>query len=86
MFVMKYIKIVWGALLFAGGVAVSLLASTSVKNRKEKKRIQRQYERAKEVMDQDVEIDRQADVRTEEIKDEIEKKRSTSELSDPNKW
>ena len=86
MFIMKYIKIVWGALLFAGGVAVSMLASTSVKNRKEKKRIQRQYERAKEVMDQDVEIDRQADVRTEEIKDEIEKKRSTSELSDPNKW
>ena len=86
MFVMKYIKIIWGALLFAGGVAISLLASTSVKNRKEKKRIQRQYERAKEVMDQDVEIDRQADVRTEEIKDEIEKKRSTSELSDPNKW
>lgn len=86
MFVMKYIKIVWGALLFAGGVAVSMLASTSVKNRKEKKRIQRQYERAKEVMDQDVVIDRQADVRTEEIKDEIKKKRSTSELSDPNKW
>ena len=41
---------------------------------------------AKEVMEQDAEIDRQLDVRTEEIADEIEDKKSTSELSDPNKW
>ena len=86
MFLTKYFKLIWSGVLFLAGVLVTFLTTNSLKNRKEKKRIVRQYERAKEVMEQDAEIDRQLDVRTEEIADEIEDKKSTSELSDPNRW
>ena len=86
MFLTKYFKLIWSGVLFLAGVLVTFVTTNSLKNRKEKKRIVRQYERAKEVMEQDAEIDRQLDVRTEEIADEIEDKKSTSELSDPNKW
>jgi hypothetical protein len=86
MFLTKYFKLIWSGVLFLAGVLVTFLTTNSLKNRKEKKRVTRQYERAKEVMEQDAEIDRQLDVRTEEIANEIEDKKSTSELSDPNKW
>jgi hypothetical protein len=86
MFLTKYFKLIWSGVLFLAGVLVTFLTTNSLKNRKEKKRVTRQYERAKEVMEQDAEIDRQLDVRTEEIANEIEDKKSTSELSDPDKW
>lgn len=86
MFLTKYFKLIWSGVLFLAGVLVTFVTTNSLKNRKEKKRIVRQYERAKEVMEQDAEIDRQLDVRTEEIANEIKDKKSTSELSDPNKW
>lgn len=41
---------------------------------------------AKSVMKKDVEIDREYDERTEKLAEEIERKKTSSELSNPNDW
>ena len=81
-----YAKLIWSGLLFVGGAVLSFLLMQSRSNRKEKKRIKAQYEHAKKVMQKDVEIELEFDERTERLKDEVEKKKSSSELSNPNDW
>lgn len=75
MFLTKYLKLIWSGLLFLGGVVITFMTTTALKNRKEKKRIVRQYERAKEVMRQDVEIDQEHDSRNEELANDVEKRK-----------
>lgn len=43
-------------------------------------------EHAKRVMNQDIEIEREHDARTEKIAKELKDKKSTDELSNPNDW
>ena len=43
-------------------------------------------EHAKKVMERDIEIDREFDKRTEDLARDIKKKRTSDELSNPNKW
>lgn len=80
-----YSKLIWSALLFIGGAMLSFFAMRSRQNRKEKKRIQAQYEHAKKVMQKDVEIELEHDERTKKLAESVEKTGTSDELSSPNK-
>lgn len=83
---LAYLKTAWLALVSVGGAVATFFLMYGRQQKKEKDRIARQYERAKEVMEQDKEIDRERDKRTEELANDLEKKRTLGELSDPNDW
>lgn len=74
------------ALLTFGASALTFFAMRSRQSAKDKKIAQRKYERAVEIARKNAEIDREFDARCEEIAREVEKKKTSSELSDPNKW
>mgnify|MGYP001826581473 CR=1 FL=1 len=89
--------LIWGkmktyALLILSGL-VSVLGLLLTISGSRSKRLKRQAEtykakahHAKKVMEKDVEIEREHDERTEKLADEIEKKKTSSELSEPNEW
>lgn len=81
----------YGLLILSGlvsvlGLLLTIFGSRSKRLKVEKERVERQYQRAKEVMEKDVEIELEHDERTEKLADEIEKKRTVGELSNPNDW
>ena len=76
----------FGLLLTFGSSLLTWLLLRSKQNRKNAKEAKAELEHAKNVMNRDIEIEREHDVRTEEIAKELKDKKSTDELSDPNKW
>lgn len=88
---------IWGSIksyasLLIGGLLTALVFLTKFwrgRAKKEKERAdrnERMFERAKEIAEVDTEATRERDRRTEELADEIEKKRTSSEHSNPNAW
>ena len=81
-----YGLLILSVLASALGFLAMIFGSRSKRLSAEKERVERQYQRAKEVMEKDVEIELEHDERTEKLADEIEKKRTVGELSNPNEW
>ena len=81
----KYWALVSGLLLSVGSSLMTFLLLRSRQNRKDAKEAKARVEHAKRVMEQDVEIEREHDKRTEDLADDIENG-SSNELSDPNRW
>ena len=86
MTIRKYWSLVYGLLMSVGGSLLTWLLLNSRKNRKNAKEAKARLEHARNVMNQDREIEREHDVRTEEIAKDLKDKKSTDELSDPNDW
>ena len=82
----KYWTLAYGLLMTAGGSLLTWLLLRSKQNRKNAKEAKAELEHAKNVMNRDVGIEREHDVRTEEIAKELKDKKSTDELSSPNDW
>lgn len=76
------LSVITGALAFA----LKFMGARNKRLEHEAKTQRVKYEKVKEVMEKDIEIDWEYDKRTEELADEIKKKRTSSELSDPNRW
>ena len=85
MVIKKYWTLAWGLLLSVGSSLLTWLLLRSRQSRKDAKMAKARVEHAKKVMEQDVEIEREHDKRTEDLADEL-KNGSSSELSDPNRW
>ena len=81
-----YFKQGWTLLIAFGASALTFLLMRSGKNRREKKEAQARYERAVEIARRDIEIDREHDKRTEDLAEDIAKRRVLGELKDPNDW
>lgn len=73
-------------LLSLGASLVTFLLMRSGQNRKDAKEAKKQAERVIEIAEKHKEIDREFDKRTEDLAHEIEKKKTSSELSNPNDW
>ena len=81
----KYWTLASGLLITAGSSLLTFLLLRSRQTRKDAKEAKARVEHAKRVMEQDVEIEREHDKRTEDLADDI-KNGSSNELSDPNRW
>ena len=81
----RYWTLVSGLLITLGSSLLTFLLMRSRQNKKDAKMQRARVEHAKRVMEQDVEIEREHDKRTEDLADDI-KNGSSSELSDPNRW
>lgn len=82
----KYFVAAWSALLTLGGSLLTFLLMMSAKNRRERKEAEARAEHLKNVMTQDKEFEQEHDERTEELADDIKKKKTSSELENPNDW
>jgi len=82
----RYWKAALVPLLLLGAFLLRLSGKRAASNKIESKLNKARAEHAKDVMESDLDVDREHDVRTEEIAEEIEKKKTSSELSKPNEW
>ena len=82
----KYWNLALLLLLPLGAFLLRLSGARSASRKIESKANKARAEHAKDVMESDLEIDRQHDTRSEEIAEEIEKHKTSSELSNPNEW
>ena len=81
----KYWKVAYSLLLSLGTFLLIFSVMQSGRRRREKKRLEAQAEHILNVMDGDIKIDREHDVRTEELAKEMKDKKASSELAKPNK-
>ena len=82
----RYWKAALVPLLIFGAFLLRLSGARSASRKIESKANKKKVEFAKKVMKKDKEIELEHDVRVEELHDEIKKKKTSSELSDPNEW
>lgn len=68
------------------GVVARVMTGKYYKEKQKAKINEVKYEKVKEVMETDLKIDEQLEVKRKENKDEVKDTGSSSELSDPNDW
>ena len=82
----RYWKAALVPLLLLGAFLLRLSGARSASRKIESKANKKKVEFTKKVMKKDKEIELEHDVRTEDLADDIEKKGTSDELSDPNDW
>ena len=86
MTIKRYWNLVLPLLLISGAFLMRLSGARNASRKIEAKANEKKLEHAQDVMKKDKEIELEHDVRTEELADEVKKKNTSSELSDPNDW
>ena len=81
-----YLKAALVPLLLLGAFLLRLSGKRDATRKIESKINKAKADHAKVVMESDLEIDIQHDTRSEEIAEEIEEKKTSSELEKPNEW
>lgn len=81
-----YLYIGIGLLVSGLLVAVKILTGQNSRLRRKVETTDAKIKHAKAVIRADVEADREYDERTEKLAEEIKKKKTSSELKDPNQW
>lgn len=79
-----YLLAAWSLLLSLGTFLLTFSLLRSGRNKRERKEAEARLRHAQDVMEQDKEIERELDVRTEELANDVEKRRA--ELRNPNTW
>ena len=82
----KYWNLALVLLLPLGVFLLRLSGARSATKKIENKLTEKKLKHAENVMAKDVEIELEHDVRVEELADEVEKKKTSKELSNPNDW
>ena len=82
----KYWNLALLLLLPLGAFLLRWSGARSASRKIESKLNKAKADHAKVVMESDLEIDIQHDTRSEEIAEEIEEKKTSSELENPNEW
>lgn len=82
----SYASLLFGGLLTILASLTAIFYRSSKKQRERAERNERAYRKAVEIAEKDREVEREHDQRTEDLAKEIEEKKSSSELSDPNRW
>ena len=75
-----------GVLLTATSVLLRMFFLRSQRLEKANEENKAKLKHTQDVMKADVEIDREHDKRTEDLAEEIKKKKTSSELENPNEW
>lgn len=90
MLIWTKIKAYWyialGLLVSGLAVAVKILTGQNSRLRRQVETTDAKIKHAKAVIKADVEADREYDERAEKLAEEIKKKKTSSELKDPNQW
>ena len=81
-----YLLLILSGLLTVAAFLLKLSGSRSRRLKRQAENAKARARHAEDVMRNDIEVDLEYDQRTKELKDEVEKRRTSSELSDPNDW
>ena len=76
----------WSLLLSLGTFLLTLSVTRSRQRKKDNEILKARMKHQKDVMIADKEFEQERDQRTEQLRDDIEKKKSSSELENPNEW
>ena len=82
----RYWKAASVLLLIFGAFMLRLSGARNASRKIESKANKARAEHAKDVMESDLEVDREHDVRTEELAKQLEEGSVSDELSKPNDW